>query len=186
MGEPMRALARLACVAAAIMLVSAAAKPAAKPAPQPRGIDPALLAGDVMVEGDYRWALVANISAYEMWHASDTVILSQIGTLIRYYEFDWEVAPRDGEWIVQGIVLIGTGNAKVPPVAVKLWARDRTRLQTELSHRLSLEGQEAVAIFTPSLTECTDTGDCGPQQFRFTSNAAGEVFVGMTRIGSIK
>lgn len=179
----MRALMRTAFVLAAVALLAAAA---AKPAPRPRGIDPALLAGEVRLEGDYRWALVTNISAYEMWHASDTIILSTIGTLIRYYEFDWEVAPRDAEWVVQGIVLIGTGDTKVPPVAIKLWARERTRLQEELSHKLSLEGQEAVAIFTPALTECTESGDCGAHQFRFTSNAAGEVFVGTTRIGSIK
>ncbi|MGE4061811.1 MAG: hypothetical protein AB7E79_00435 [Rhodospirillaceae bacterium] len=179
----MRDFMRTACVfAAAITLAAATAKPAAKP----RGIDPALVAGEVKSEGDYRWALVSNISAYEMWHASDTVILSTIGTLIRYYEFDWEVAPRDAEWVVQGIVLVGTGDTKAPPVAVKLWSKQRTRLQDELSHKLSLEGQEAVAIFTPSLTECTETGDCGPNQFRFSSNAAGEVFVGTTRIGSLK
>lgn len=180
----MRALQRFACVLAAVVFCAAAAKPAARP--QPRGIDPALIGGEVKVEGDYRWALVANVSAYEMWHASDTIILSAIGTLIRYYEFDWEAAPRDGEWIVQGIVLVGTGDVKAQPVAIKLWAKDRTRLQAELSHKLSLEGKEAIAIFTPSLSECTAEGDCGPQQFRFTSNAAGEVFVGMTRIGSIK
>jgi hypothetical protein len=181
----MRALTRLACVLIAAVFVAAAAKPSAKPA-QPRGIDPALIAGEVRTEGAYRWALVTNISAYEMWHASDTIILSSIGTLIRYYEFDWEVAPRDGEWIVQGIVLVGSGSSRAAPVAIKLWAKERTRLQDELSHKLSLETPEAVAIFTPSLTECTELGDCGPQQLRFTSNAAGEVFVGATRIGSIK
>lgn len=181
----MRASLRIACVAvAAAVLAAAAAKPAQKPAP--RGIDPALVAGELKYEGEYRWALVANISAYEMWHASDTIILSSIGTLIRYYEFDWEVAPRDGEWVVQGIVLVGTGDARVQPVAIKLWAKDRTRLQEELSHKLSLEGQEAVAIFTPSLVECTTGGDCGPSQFRFVSNAAGDVFIGTTNIGSIK
>ena len=180
----MGALQRIACVVAAVVLTVAAAKPAPKPAP--RGIDPPLITGELRYEGDYRWALVTNVSAYEMWHASDTIILSAIGTLIRYYEFDWESAPRDGEWIVQGIVLVGTGDVKVQPVAIKLWAKDRTRLQEELSHKLSLEGKEAVAIFTPSLGECTPDGDCGPQQFRFTSNAGGDVHVGMTKIGSIK
>ncbi len=181
----MRAFQRIACIAgAAVLLAAAAAKPAPKPAP--RGIDPALVVGELKYEGEYRWALVSNISAYELWHASDTIILSSIGTLIRYYEFDWEVAPRDGEWVVQGIVLVGTGNARVQPVAIKLWAKDRTRLQEELSHKFSLEGKEAVTIFTPSLVECSADGDCCARQFRFVSNAAGDVLVGATNIGSIK
>jgi len=180
----MRALQCFACIILAAVLAAAAAESASRPS-APRGIDPALISGEINYEGDYRWALVENISAYELWHASDTIILSSIGTLIRYYEFDWEVAPRDGEWVVQGIVLVGAGDTRAP-VAIKLWAKERTRMQSELSHRLSLETKEAVAIFTPSLTECTDAGDCGPTQFRFVSNAAGEVFIGATRIGSIK
>ena len=179
----MRALQRILCVLAAFLL-AAAAKPAAKPVP--RGIDPTLITGELKYDGEYRWAIVANMSAYELWHASEATILSPVGALIRYFEFDWESAPRDGDWIVQGVVLVGTGDIKMQPVAIKLWAKDRTRLQEELSHKLSLEGKEAVAIFTPSLTECADAGDCGPQQFRFASNAAGEVFVGSTRIGSIR
>jgi len=159
---------------------------AAKQKPQPRGIDSALLSGEVKTEGDYRWALASNVSIYEMWHASDTIILSSIGSLIRYYEFDWEVAPRDGEWIVQGIILVGTGDGDTQPVGIKFWSKERTRLQAELSHKLSLEGKEAIAIFTPSLVECTVAGDCGSHQFRFVTNQAGEVFVGTTKIGSIK
>jgi hypothetical protein len=181
----MGAFQRIACVAlAALMLSAAAAKSKSKP--QPRGIDPALIAGEVKTEGDYRWAIATNVSIYEMWHASDTIILSSIGSLIRYYEFDWEVAPRDGEWIVQGLVLVGTGDESTQPIGIKFWSKERTRLQAELSHKLSLEGKEAVAIFTPSLVECTEAGDCGAQQFRFVNNAAGEVFVGSTKIGSIK
>lgn len=179
----MGAFRRIACIALAALMLSAAS---AKPKPQPRGIDPALISGEVKTEGDYRWAVAANVSVYEMWHASDTIILSSIGSLIRYYEFDWEVAPRDGEWIVQGIVLVGSGDLAAQPVGIKFWAKERTRLQAELSHKLSLEGKEAIAIFTPSLAECTDAGDCGTHQFRFVTNAAGEVFVGTTKIGSIK
>jgi hypothetical protein len=174
----MRVLSRIACVVAALLL-SAAAKPA------PRGIDPALV-GEVKVEGNYRWAIVANMSPYEVWHSSDTIILSPVGALIRYMEFDFESAPRDGEWIAQGLVLVGTGDIKMQPVAIKLWSRDRVRLQGEISHALSLERKQAIAIFTPSLVECKTQAECGPDQFRFTSNAAGEVFVGSTMIGSIK
>jgi hypothetical protein len=180
----MRAFQRIACLLAAIMLSAAAAKPAAKPAP--RGIDPALIAGEVRTEGDYRWALVANVSAYEMYHSSETTILSPVGALIRYFEFDWESAPRDAEWTAQGIVLVGTGDTRMQPVAIKFWAKERTRLQEELSHKLSLEGTQAIAIFTPSLVECQAEAECGASQFRFRSNAAGEVFVGSTNIGSIK
>lgn len=179
----MDAFSRIACVMMAALALSAAS---AKSKPQPRGIDPALVTGEIKTEGDYRWALATNISIYEMWHASDTIILSSIGSLIRYYEFDWEVAPRDGDWIVQGIVLVGTGDANTQPIGIKLWSKERTRLQSELSHRLSLEGKEAIAIFTPSLVECTEAGDCGPHQFRFVNNANGDVFVGSTKIGSLK
>ena len=179
----MGAFRRIACIALAALMLSAAA---AKQKPQPRGIDSALLSGEVKTEGDYRWALASNVSIYEMWHASDTIILSSIGSLIRYYEFDWEVAPRDGEWIVQGIILVGTGDGDTQPVGIKFWSKERTRLQAELSHKLSLESKEAIAIFTPSLVECTVAGDCGSHQFRFVTNQAGEVFVGTTKIGSIK
>lgn len=175
---------RIVGIALAALMLGAAT---AKPNQQPRGIDPALISGEVQTEGAYRWALATNLSVYEMWHASDTIILSSIGTLIRYYEFDWEVAPRDGEWTVLGIVMVGTGDPTAQPVAVKLWSKERTRLQAELSHKLSLEGTEAVAIFTPSLAECTEAGVCsGGAQFRVVGNAAGEVFVGSTKIGSLK
>lgn len=172
----MRALQRIACAAAVFVLTAAAA---------PRGIDPNLV-GELKYDGDYRWSVISGMSAYELWHSSDTIILSPVGAIIRYFEFDMESAARDGEWTAQGMVLVGTGDVKVQPVAIKLWAKDRTRLQAELSHKLSLEGKQAVAIFTPNLVECETEAACGPQQFRFASNAAGEVFVGTTKIGSIK
>lgn len=174
----MRALVRTAWI---VTVLAALAVPYAA-----RGAADPNLAGELKYEGDYRYGLIAGISAYEMWHSSETTILSSVGTLIRYFEFDWESAPRDGAWTVQGIVLVGSGDIKAQPIALKFWAKDRTRLQSELSHKLSLEGMEAVAIFTPSLVECTAESDCSAQQFRFTVNANGEAFVGKTKIGSIK
>ena len=172
----MRTLLRIACAAAAFALTAAAA---------PRGIDPNLV-GEIKYEGGYRWSIISGVSAYELWHSSDIIILSPVGAIIRYFEFDMESAARDGEWTAQGLVLVGTGDVRMQPVAIKLWSKERTRLQEELSHKLSLEGKQAIAIFTPNLVECETESACGPQQFRFVSNAAGEVFVGTTKIGSIK
>lgn len=174
----MRALTRTAC---AIVVSAALAAPMAA-----RGAADPAAGGDLTYEGDYRYGLISSVSAKELWHTSETTILSSTGALIRYFEFDWEAAPRDGAWIAQGIVLVGTGDVDKPPVAIKFWAKDRTRLQAELSHKLSLEGKEAVAIFTPSLVECSQESDCAGQQFRFASTAAGDVFVGTKKIGSIK
>lgn len=171
----------MAVRSAALSLFVAVAVAALAPA---RAADNA--AGDLRYAGDFRYQIATGVSAYELWYSSEDLILSPTGAVIRYFKFDWESAPRDQGWIVQGVVLAGTSDSGTTPVAVRLWSRERSRLQTELSRDLSAERGRAIAIFTPSLATCTDETTCTGQAFQISATREGDVFVGTTKIGTIK
>jgi len=137
-------------------------------------------------EGDFRYQVADEVSVYELWYSSEQLILSPSGAVIRYFSFDWESAPRDKEWIAQGVVIAGTADTGTTPVAIRLWSRERSRLQTELSRTLSGERGLALAIFTPSLPKCLDEALCPPQRMQISATREGEVLVGTTYVGTIK
>lgn len=155
------------------------------PGPQARAGD-AAGDGDFRYEGDFRYQIAAGVSAYELWYSSEDLILSPTGAVIRYFKFDWESAPRDREWIAQGVVLAGTAETGSTPVAVRLWAKERSRLQAELSRALSGARGLAVAVFTPSLAECPDEAACAVPRLQITADRAGDVHVGTVKVGTVK
>lgn len=126
------------------------------------------------------------MSIYEAWNSDTGIIRSGANAVIGYWSFNQESADVDGVWHAQGIVMAGSGDLGIMPVAIRLWAKNPVRLEQDWSKARSETSGRAIAYFVPRNLSCKEESACPGQILQFSETDDGQVYVNDRKIGTVK
>jgi hypothetical protein len=73
--------------------------------------------------GEIRFERIQSIPVEELWNATAPVTAESGAVVVELREFDSEASPLSGHWKGCGLVLVGTSDVGVKPVAFRVWSR---------------------------------------------------------------
>lgn len=71
----------------------------------------------------YEFERIISIPVVDLWSMAPPLKIDSGGISVTYQLYDPELRPRRGSWTGCAIVLIGTGDLGVVPVAFKVWSQ---------------------------------------------------------------
>lgn len=78
-------------------------------------------AASIQLSDNTRIEAVESLSVRELWNATTPKAVEVADVVVDSRMFDSEARPKDGKWRGCGIVMVGTGDLGIQPVAVRVW-----------------------------------------------------------------
>jgi len=78
-------------------------------------------AASIQLSDNTRIEVVESLTVRELWNATKATSVEAGGVVVDSRMFDSEARPREGKWRGCGIVMVGTGDIGIQPVAVRIW-----------------------------------------------------------------
>jgi hypothetical protein len=114
-----------------------------------------------------RLEVVGSFTSRELWNVTAPSSVTNGNAIVDSRVFDAEARPSDGKWRGCAIVMVGTGDLGVRPVAFRVWTRDRCDLsvtsvktspRTGSEFRMKLNERETADIFVNASLDVSVNG----------------------------
>lgn len=86
-------------------------------------------ANPVAISNDVRVDVLGSVPVEELWSLAEPDIVEAAAVVVDIRAFDREASPVDGTWRGCAIVMIGTSDLAVTPVAVRVWTSGACQLK---------------------------------------------------------
>lgn len=135
-----------------------------------------------------RFERIDILTTKDFWNLTRTQsIHAKSGAAIGYWQFDSEDAPRQDGWIAVGIVVGGLGDIGEIPIAARVWTSGGVDLLPDVSNAISINADDAIAVFGKNREECTKTPlECAKSLPQFRISPSGKVVAGGESLGVVK
>jgi len=78
-------------------------------------------AAPLQISNNVRVDVLESVTTKELWNVAKPDVVEAASVLVDSRMFDPETRPRNGKWYGCAIVMIGTSDLDIKPVAVRIW-----------------------------------------------------------------
>ena len=133
-------------------------------------ITPSSFAADLQFRpsSNSRIEVVRSFTSRELWNVTAPSSVTSGNTIVDYRLFDTEARPSDGKWRGCAIVMVGTGDLGVRPVAFRVWTTSRCNLsvvsvktgsRTDSEFSMKINDREIAKIFVNAGLDVSVSGN---------------------------